>query len=264
MKYTITAYQDTDKTTVMHVIVFDAVVNGSENYSNEITSHVVEDGGVINDHVIKNKDKISVEGVVSDLSFNQGESGIVTFNILGDLDYADSDNYSQTIKNNLREINDKGFPCSVKTSFTQNGEEVIDNDVFPCLIESLDLSNSGGQFGSIQPKITFVPVRIVGIEFVELTAEQEATPALKREADLKRSSANAKSGSTETTVDPTTGKEVPLDLTTTPDKETEGGLFSKAKDYIGTTESRNKALQATADKLYKIEAELGAEVEARR
>ena len=264
MKYTITAYQDTDKTTVMYVIVLDSVINGSETYNNEITAHTVEDGGVINDHVIKNKDKITIEGVISDLSFNQGESGIATFNILGDVDYEETDHYSQTVKKYLRDINDKGFPCAIKTSYKQNGEEIIDNDVFPCLIETMDLSNSGGSYGFIQPKITFVPVRIVGIEFVELTAEQEAVPALKREADTKRSSATGKSGSTGDSTATADGKEVDLDLTTTPDKEDEGGLLSKAKDFIGTTESRNKAISATNDRLYQIQADLQAEVNARK
>lgn len=259
MNYTITAYSDIKKTKVEYVIIFDAVINGSETYSNEITAFTIEDGGFINDHVVKNKDKINIEGVISDLSFNQGESGLATFNFFGGIDYDETTSFSQEVKKKLRDINERSLPCAIKTSYKENGREVIDSDIFPCLIETMDLSNSGGQYGFIQPKITFVPVRIASIEFTSLTAEQQAIPALKSEAEIKRETAKRLSGSTGSTGGSGNGgstgssNEVPLDLTKTPEQASTDGLISKvsqAAKTFGTNVSNTlDSLEAYRDKL---------------
>lgn len=259
MKYTILAYSDIKKTSVLYSIVFDAVTGASESYTNTVTAHTVEDGGVINDHVIQSKDKINIEGIVSDLSFNQGDSGLAMFAVDGSiLTSKPTETYSTKIKNALRDIVDKTLPCSVKVSDRLNGEEIIDKETFPCLIESLNLDNNGGQFGFIQPKITFVPVRIASLQFIKLTAQQEALPALKNQNDARNAAATKTSsdgsGDGKTSSD---GKEVPLDLTK--DKtlvDESGGTLAGIRK---TTETNERAI---ADGMYEKNAKIRQRLEA--
>lgn len=198
MKHAILAYTDFDKKTLEYTIFFDAVTGITESYSNQVTTHTVEDGGVINDHVIKTKDKINIEGVVTDLSFNQGDFGLVMFLPDGSILADQTEAWSLRTKKMLIDINERSLPCSVKSSYKENGQEVIEREVFPCLIESLNLDSSGGQTGLIQPKITFVPVRIARLEFTELTADQQAIPLLKQQNNAGGSTdAKMSTGSTD-------------------------------------------------------------------
>lgn len=257
MKYTILAYSDIKKTSVLYSIVFDAVTGASESYTNTVTAHTVEDGGVINDHVIQSKDKFNIEGIVSDLSFNQGDAGLAMFAVDGSiLTSKPTETYSTKIKNALRDIVDKTLPCSVKVSDRINGEELIDKETFPCLIESLNLDNNGGQFGFIQPKITFVPVRIASLQFIKLTAQQEALPALKNQNDA-RNAAVTKTASDGDGKSSSDGKEVPLDLTK--DKtlvDASGGTLAEIR------KSAETSTRATADGMYEKNEKLRQRLEA--
>lgn len=266
MKYTILAYTDTDKTKLEYSIVFDAVLNISEKYTNTVTAHVVEDGGLINDHVVKSKDKINVEGIVSDLSFNQGDQGLIMFGADGELGSTITEAWSNKTRKALLDIDDRSLPCSIKVSEKVDNQEVIYNETFPCLIEELDLSRTGGQYGFIQPKITFVPVRIVSIEFVQLSAQQEAIPALKNR-NTQSTTARTKSGvagSDGTDEADPNSKEIPLGLTKSPEEEKEKSWLEKIGDYwdgkvkkgIEYEKSTKKALQGT---LKQLEEQLAIE-----
>lgn len=57
------------KTENNDVIVFDSVTSFSEQYQGSVTSHPVEDGSKISDHVITNNVKFKIQGVVSDYNF---------------------------------------------------------------------------------------------------------------------------------------------------------------------------------------------------
>jgi len=259
MKYTILAYTDIQKTKLEYSITFDAVLSASESYSNTVTAHTVEDGGVINDHVIKSKDKITIEGVVTDLSFNQGDLGIVMFSATGELGMTITEAWSRKTKKALLDINEKSMPCSLKVSEYINGQEVIESETFPCLVENLNLDKSGGQYGFIQPKITLVPVRIATIEFQKLTAEQQAIPALKNDnasSTTAKTKTGGKDGKDAASAD---GKEVPLGLIK--DKEIEeasGGVLSKIGKKV---EETNGDLRNQASAMHQRNAGLSIELE---
>lgn len=265
MKYTIIAYSNFDKKKVEYTIMFDSITGATESYTNQITQFTVEDGGFINDHAVKAKDKINIEGIVTDLSFNQGEAGLVMFNAVGGIEVSLSESWSKKIKLALLDINEKILPCSVKISDRINGEEIIDSETYPCLIESLNLDVVNGQYGFIQPKIVFVPVRIARLEFTKLTASQEAIPELKNQ----QAAANAAKGTSGSTGGGAgdgkgdDGKIVGLDLTTTPAEQTSenksmiGEISKKSKKMADIWLSGEKKIaQAELDRLEKKEAGL--------
>ena len=247
MKHAILAYSDFDKKTLEYTIFFDAVTGITESYSNQVTTHTVEDGGVINDHVIKTKDKINIEGVVTDLSFNQGDFGLVMFLPDGSILADQTEAWSLRTKKMLLDINERSLPCSVKSSYKENGQEVIEREVFPCLIESLNLDSTGGQTGLIQPKITFVPVRIARLEFTELTADQQAIPLLKQQNAAGSTDAKMSTGST---TDSTSAddKEVALGIEDTIAKAEKDA--KSAVDGSFTPSNVNKNLRSMIDEGY--------------
>ena len=261
MKYTILAYADMDKKNLEYTIMFDAVISASESYTNQITSFTVEDGGVINDHAIKTKDKITIEGIVTDLSFNQGEDGLVMFNSTGEVMATVTEDWSKKVKESLLAINDGILPCSFKVSEIVEGQEVIESEMFPCLIETLNLDRTGGQYGFIQPKITLVPVRIARLQFEKLTAQQEAIPELKNQ-NPQSSDAKAKSGSTDGSGKSEDGKEVDLDLTKSPEQTPEnksmiGEISNTTKKMADVYLSSEKAItQAEIDRVDKRIADI--------
>jgi len=57
------------KTQNKDVIIFDSILSFSETYSGSVTSHPVEDGTKISDHVITDNIKFRIQGVVSDYNF---------------------------------------------------------------------------------------------------------------------------------------------------------------------------------------------------
>lgn len=59
------------------LIWIDATLSISEDYSGTVTSHPIQDGSVISDHVILNNTKLSISGVVSDYDF-QLDRGILS------------------------------------------------------------------------------------------------------------------------------------------------------------------------------------------
>lgn len=257
MKYNIVAYSDMDKTNIEYTVFFDSVLNATESYSNQVTSHAVEDGGVINDHIIKNKDKINIEGIVTDLSFNQGDTGLVMFSADGEIGLTVTENWSKKVKKSLLDINERSLPCSIKVTDKINGYEYIESDTFPCFIESLNLDNSGGQYGFIQPKLTLVPVRIASIEFVKLTAQQEAIPALKRQQQGS-TNANVKTAGKSDDKDEVE-KLVDLDLKKTQEeaKEANKGLLDKASEGI---KKYNSSLESGIGEKIKRTAEINREI----
>lgn len=269
MQYTLIAYEDFEKSTVAYTIVFDAVTGASESYTNQITSFTVEDGGIITDHAIKSKDKITIEGVVTDLSFNQGDQGLVMFLPDGSIQATNTESWSKKTKDALLDINEKLLPCSVKVSYKFNGEEHIDSDVFPCLIESLNLDKTGGQHGFIQPKIVLVPVRLARLEFTELTADESALKELKNQ-NAAASSAKTTTGSTGDGdgSSSSTDEKVPLELTKTAGPEQPkdnqsmiASVSSKAKNFADN--SIKIAMANTEKDIAKVDAKI-AQLESRR
>ena len=264
MKYTLIAYEDFERSRVAYTIVFDAVTSASESYSNTITAFTVEDGGVITDHAIKSKDKITLEGVVTDLSFNQGDQGLVMFLPDGSIQATNTESWSKKTKDALLDINERLLPCSLKVSYRFNGEEHIDSDVFPCLFESLNLDKSGGQHGFIQPKITLVPVRIARLEFSPLTADEEALPALKNQNNAT-TNAKTTSGSTDGSESGSgsDSEKVPLDLTKTESpkqpKENESMINSVINSARNaTTNLLNLGIAKTEAAIAAVDAKLAA------
>lgn len=257
MKHAILAYTDFDKKTLEYTIFFDAVTGITESYSNQVTTHTVEDGGVINDHVIKTKDKINIEGVVTDLSFNQGDFGLVMFLPDGSILADQTEAWSLKTKKMLLDINERSLPCSVKSSYKENGQEVIEREVFPCLIESLNLDSNGGQTGLIQPKITFVPVRIARLEFTELTADQQAIPLLKQQNAAGSTDAKVSTGSTDSTS--ADDKEVALGI-----EDTIAKAEKEAKEAVGgsfNASDTNNKLRSYRDGLYQNSSEMTRMIE---
>lgn len=51
-------------------IYFDAVLSYSESYSNSVTKHPIDGGGVISDHVTMENPSFSISGVISAVDFN--------------------------------------------------------------------------------------------------------------------------------------------------------------------------------------------------
>lgn len=261
MQYTLIAYNDFEKKEVAYTIIFDAVTSASESYSNTITTFVVEDGGMITDHIIKTKDKITIEGVVTDLSFNQGDDGLVMFLPDGSLQATLTESWSKKTKEALLDINDKMLPCSLKISNRSAGQEYIEADFFPCLIESLNLDRSGGQYGFIQPKIVLVPVRIAKLQFEKVTAAMEVVPLLKQQNN-NASIAKTTSGSTsDSDGSSSEADKVPLDLEKTGDIEKKAGMISglveKGKQVVGGVGAWvDKALPAQYQRRDEAKAEL--------
>ena len=262
MKYTLIAYEDFERSKIAYTVVFDAVTSASESYSNTITAFTVEDGGIITDHAIKSKDKITLEGVVTDLSFNQGDQGLVMFLPDGSIQATNTESWSKKTKDALLDINDRLLPCSLKVSYKFNGEEHIDSDIFPCLFESLNLDKSGGQHGFIQPKITLVPVRIARLEFSPLTADEEALPALKNQNN-STTSAKTTSGSTDEAESGSENEKVPLDLTKTESpkqpKENESMINEVSRSARNiTTNLLNLGIANTEAAIAAVDAKIAA------
>src|SRR5574344_1448789 len=109
IKYVLYAYDDIERASLRHIIEFDAFLGMSENYTNQVAAFTVDGGAIVHDHVIKNKDKVSIDGVITDLTFfgYGGDDGLITITPSGAFSFVtDNTRLGMSIeaKNKLLEI----------------------------------------------------------------------------------------------------------------------------------------------------------------
>lgn len=176
MIYTIVLFDQQNNPT--DTVSIDAITDFSESYSATATSHPVETGTPLTDNLIKNNDKFTVSGVVSDFSLKgfgkkliiQEDGGIIvdpnsTTNTIEDRAY----NTKQQLINLIKVGSVVGIVISKKELPNDEGYVVTNQGIasgssieikYPCVCTGVDFSDSGGEYGVIRPKLQFEQIRV--------------------------------------------------------------------------------------------------------
>ncbi len=229
------------KTQNKDVIIFDSILSFSETYSGNVTSHPVEDGTKISDHVITENIKFRIQGVVSDYNFwnplkdaaNYAvpvyENGVYRYSSMGVVgtdgmpafstesvpqDYLapGDENLSVkaamlTVKNKLIQIQrNKEFVTILGYTLTGHGSEIEKWD--NCIITDLSFDTSPESGYAIYPNINIDQVNVVRVKTQQANAEKITEQKIGEQAAGEDGKGNKKPVKAKTDGDaPQTNKE---------------------------------------------------------
>lgn len=272
MIYTIVLFDPQNNPT--DTISIDAITEFSESYSATATSHPVETGTPLTDNLIKNNDKFTVSGVVSDFSLKgfgkkliiQEDGGIIvdpnsTTNTIEDRAY----NTKQQLINLIKVGSVVGIVISKKELPNDEGYVVTNQGIasgssieikYPCVCTGVDFSDSGGEYGVIRPKLQFEQIRVATTR----TEKVDKVPAVLSKVNTSSSSdTNATGDATGETGDLPAGTDVINDTKkyTPPDPQTKSDVYTRAAEYATEDQiAKNNQKQQIVDLKRKLADEI--------
>lgn len=110
------------------VVEFDAVVNEVHSKTNEVTTHPIETGGNVSDHIRTTPDEIEINGVISDTPlrfFGTAAAQQITANVTALLSNSDPTTRSSEAYRRLRQIMDDGELVTVFTTLREYTDMAI-------------------------------------------------------------------------------------------------------------------------------------------
>lgn len=189
------------------VIVFDSITSFSENYNGSVTSHPVEDGTKISDHVVVENVKLKIQGVVTDYNFFNPLKDVAAVKVpayavdngskLNSLTSRElmediPDNYAFTeggksfsavasanaVKAKLIEIHQNKIPITV-LEYDFEGKESITNTFTPCIITDLDFTTTPDSGHAFYPSISIEKVKVAPVKITEASSPKIVQQAVK-------------------------------------------------------------------------------------
>lgn len=272
MIYTIVLFDPQNNPT--DTISIDAITEFSESYSATATSHPVETGTPLTDNLIKNNDKFTVSGVVSDFSLKgfgkkliiQEDGGIIvdpnsTTNTIEDRAYNTKQQLIDLIKVgsvvgiviSKKELpNDEGYVATNQGIASGNSIEIK----YPCVCTGVDFSDSGGEYGVIRPKLQFEQIRVATTR----TEKVDKVPAVLSKVNTSSSSdTNTTGDATGETGDLPAGTDVINDTKkyTPPDPQTKSDVYTRVAEYATEDQiAKNNQKQQIVDLKRKLVNEI--------
>lgn len=276
MIYTIVLFDPQNNPT--DTISIDAITEFSESYSATATSHPVETGTPLTDNLIKNNDKFTVSGVVSDFSLKgfgkkliiQEDGGIIvdpnsTTNTVEDRAYNTKQQLIDLIKVgsvvgiviSKKELpNDEGYVATSQGIASGNSIEIK----YPCVCTGVDFSDSGGEYGVIRPKLQFEQIRVA----TTLTEKVDKVPAaLSKVTTSSSSDTNATGDATGETGDLPDGSNAANNTNNAnkkyepPDPQTKMDVYARASELAAEDAvAKELAAKDILDKTRKLANEI--------
>lgn len=193
------------------VITFDSILSFSESYRGGVTSHPVEDGTTISDHVTTENVKFRIQGVVSDYNFwnplknslrgipaynyprqDSGmvispngiayESGFVT--IPNDFSTPDGDSVksiADTIRKRLIDIQ-RNSEMVTLFSYVVGGEATT-TDIWPnCIITDLSFDKSPDSGDAIYPNMSLEQIKVVKVKVTQANSDTIIVATISNQA----------------------------------------------------------------------------------
>lgn len=110
-------------------VVLDASVSETHTSSASITSHPVESGANITDHVHREPDSITIQGVISNTStaFPQGVVGVALIKSVANLVSGVSNDLAKTAYDQLRQLVDGKELVKIVTTLREYNDMLIEN-----------------------------------------------------------------------------------------------------------------------------------------
>lgn len=198
--------------TTNDVIVFDAITSFSDSYSGSVTSHPIESGSRISDHVTVDNPKFKLNGVVSDYNFYNPTKDLVSgnvpalqydrFNSTGywntandggylTKDAAVPDNYTvpnasvvssqRAVREKLIEIREQRMFVSI-IEYTNDGLDSVISTISDCILTDLsfDRTPDGGQ--ALYCSLSLEKVTLVQVKTVQADAPKIVNQTVKDQA----------------------------------------------------------------------------------
>lgn len=193
------------KTATNDVIVFDSIASFSDTYKGNVSSHPIEDGAKISDHVITENPVININGVVSDYNFYNPLKDVVSQNVPAykaptsrsssltyinngkvstdkqslPVDYSGSDTdgsfsvkaSASAVKDKLVSIFTNKQPVSI-LAYDFAGQDSVITRYSDCIITSLAFNRNPESGYAIYPNITLEKITIVPVKVTSATAEK--------------------------------------------------------------------------------------------
>lgn len=189
------------------VIVFDSITSFAENYNGSVTSHPVEDGTKISDHVIVENVKLKIQGVVTDYNFFNPLKDVAAVKVPAyavdngsKLNYLTSpaseqvvpDNYAFTeggksfsavasanaVKAKLIEIHQNKIPITV-LEYDFEGKDSIINTFTPCIITDIDFTTTPDSGYAFYPSISIEKIKVAPVKITEASSPKITQQAVK-------------------------------------------------------------------------------------
>lgn len=181
----------------LQTITLDSITNVSESYSAKATSHPVERGAPITDHIVLENNKFSISGVVSDYNIvNPNTNNFVglpvTFSASTNTfqgGWVDVESSIERVKALLiKTLKDRDFVSFTRTDVKNN----ILEEHKHCVIVGLSFSDDPDSGEAIYPKIELEEIRLADLR---TEASKTIPQAIKAESEVA-SDAKAANGTT--------------------------------------------------------------------
>jgi len=199
------------KTQNKDIIVFDSILSFSEAYQGSVTSHPVEDGTKISDHVITENVKLKISGVVSDYNFwNPLKDGlnvsvpaynvsrsdkmgkieedgtVVTSQQIIPNDYADNEGnsvkaVSQIIKEKLKAIQRNREFVTV-LGYNVEGKDGVVERWDNCILTDLSFDTTSDSGYAVYPNISIEQVNVAQVKVTQAKSDKIIVKSLADQA----------------------------------------------------------------------------------
>jgi len=172
-----------------NTLAIDATVREEITYESKLTEHEIEDGSVINDHVINKPRKLMIEGIISDDPLSLPGSAITTAagglfgNLVGDTVGAVATGVVAKVGNAF--VNGGTPPSLTAYHFLKTAREqkipmtiFVGLDYFPSMImEKLSIPRDSKNARALEFKASFKQIRVVSSEITFQSLENLAEDA---------------------------------------------------------------------------------------
>jgi len=167
------------------VIIFDAAIDTNRSFTAQVTSHPVETGVNINDHVTIENPKFSLKGVISDAAFLSpfDQIGSVVNTVTSFLGITERDSRA------LTSLQDLQFLLNSREFVTlQFGNEPPYENL---ILTSVNVPKDKNIGDAYVFDLEFEQVRVVSSRYTTVTASRVATPAEESLTERATASGNA-------------------------------------------------------------------------